>query len=649
LQIGAVMFKARVMPCLLLQDSQLVKTVRFKRAAYIGDPINTVRIFNEKQVDEIIILDIKASRIRAKPNFKMIDEIASECFMPLAYGGGITNCDDARTIFRLGVEKIIINSYAIENPHFIEEAAGLFGSQSIIVSLDVKKNILGDYRLFSHGGSIASSYDLIAFAAMIEKKGAGELFITSIDKDGTWSGYDLKLIRQVTSATSIPVIACGGAGTINDLHDAITIGRASAAAAGSMFVYQGKDLGVLINFPDKREMSEILVVDSNDGKENLMTSAVKICTRCVYDDTIPNISFDENGVCSYCKLHDNLIIEYPGGKEGENKLLSIIEEIKRVGRKNKKYDCVVGISGGCDSSFLLYKIKEYGLRPLAAHFDNTWNSTIATENMSKMLKKLKIDIFTLVVDNKEYDDIYRSFLLAGVPDTEIPTDIGLAATLNRAAAKFGIKYVIEGHSYRTEGISPLGWTYMDGKYIESIQKTYGSYKLNTFPNMKMADMMKWMLINRIKKIRPLWYIDHNKEETKKFLHDEFDWEWYGGHHLENRFTSFYHSYYLPQRWKIDKRKNGYSALIRSGQLKREDALAMLGKPHHIEPDLIPLVKKRLGFSDKEFEDIMTLPYKTYKDFKTYKKTFERLRPFFWLMYKLNYIPKSFYVKYTKKS
>lgn len=374
---------------------------------------------------------------------------------------------------------------------------------------------------------------------------------------------------------------------------------------------------------------------------------MKICSRCVYDEKTPGISFDADSVCNYCKMHDSLEREYPKGEPGEKKLLSIIDEIRAAG-ENKKYDCVVGISGGADSSFLLYKMKAYGLRPIAVHFDNNWNSNTAVQNISNMIKKLDVNLHTYVVDNKEYDDIYRSFLKAGVPDLEIPTDIGLAATLNLAAEKFGIRYVIEGHSFRTEGISPLGWTYMDGKYIESVQKRYGTYKLKTFPNMKMMAFLRWMLVSKIKKIRPLWYIDHNKNETKKFLTDNFDWKWYGGHHLENRFTAFYQAYVLPRRWGVDKRKNGFSALIRSGQMGRQEALDILSKPPAIDPEIIELVKKRLGFSDSQFEEIMNLPKNTYRNFKTYKKTFELMRPFFWLMYKMNYVPKSFYIKYTKK-
>lgn len=371
-----------------------------------------------------------------------------------------------------------------------------------------------------------------------------------------------------------------------------------------------------------------------------------MCSRCVYDETVPGIVFDGAGVCNYCRLHNRLAREYPSGPEGERRLRRIVDEIREAG-KGKRYDCVVGISGGCDSSFLLYKMKEFGLRPLADHFDNTWNSTIATENMQNLLKELGLNIFTYVVDNEEYDQIYRAFLLAGVPDTEIPTDIGLAAVLNMAAEKHNIRYVIEGHPFRTEGISPIGWTYMDGRYIEDIASRHAGINLRTFLNMKMFRFLKWMLWNRIKKIRPLWYIDHNKEETKRFLSENFGWKWYGGHHLENRFTVFYHSYILPRRWGYDKRKNGFSALIRSGQMTKEEILQKLHRPHEFDPEILKLVKKRLGFSDEEWEKVMRLPKRNYRNYRTYKRTFERLRPFFWIMAKMDYVPRSFYEKFCQ--
>ncbi len=371
---------------------------------------------------------------------------------------------------------------------------------------------------------------------------------------------------------------------------------------------------------------------------------MKRCTRCLYDESLPNITFDENGVCNYCHIHDQLNHEYPTGEEGMKKLRAIADQIRKDGR-GKQYDVVVGVSGGADSSYMIYLAKELGLRPLAVHFDNTWNSTVATENIHDVLKKLDVDLWTYVVDNKEYDDIYRSFLKAGVPDTEAPTDIGLAAVLNMACEKFGVKYIFEGHSFRTEGVAPLGWIYMDGKYIQSVQKQYGTMPLKTYPNMLMPNFIKWTAVLGLKKIRPLYYIDYVKKDAMALLTREFGWEWYGGHHLENRFTAFWHTYYIPQRYGSDMRLLGYAALVRSGQITRDQGLEMLGQPRQFDPELFEMVKKRLGFSDEEFEQLMKQEKRTYRDFKTYKKTFERMRPFWWLMYKLNRVPKSFYLKF----
>lgn len=373
-----------------------------------------------------------------------------------------------------------------------------------------------------------------------------------------------------------------------------------------------------------------------------------ICKHCVYDSETPGVSFDDNGVCNYCKMNDEIQAQYQTGRpEGLAKFQEIVDEIKRNG-KNKKYDCVIGVSGGADSSYLLVKAKEYGLRPLAVHYDNTWNSTIATENITNVLKKLNIDLFTHVVDNKEIDDIYRSFMKSGVPEIDSATDIGLAATLYRAAAKFGVKYVIEGHSYKTEGIAPLGWAYTDGKYIAGIQKKFGTMKIKTFPNMSFFNFIRWTAFMRIRKIRPLWYINYQKEEAKAFLAKEYDWKWYGGHHLENRFNAFGHSYYLPNKFKMDQRKNGYSAHVRSGQMTRDEALKLLTEPPYLEPELLDYLKKRLGFSEQEFADIINGPNKSYKDYKTYKKRFERLRPLFWILYRAKLVPHSFYIKYCHK-
>jgi len=373
----------------------------------------------------------------------------------------------------------------------------------------------------------------------------------------------------------------------------------------------------------------------------------QICSRCISDDSIPGISFDSRGVCNYCKIHDNFDKEYPTGDQGQKILQEIANKIKYQGR-NKKYDCIIGVSGGCDSSFTLYLAKKLGLRPLAVHFDNTWNSNIATQNIHKVLKKLDVELYTYVVNNEEYDDIYRSFLKAGVKDIDIPTDIGLATTLHKAAETYEIKYILDGHSFRTEGIVPTDFVYMDAKYIESVQNKFGTRKLETFPNLWMKDQLKWMLFLRIKRIRPLYYIDYQKEEAKKMLSLEFGWQWYGGHHMENRFTIFAVNYFYPKRFNVDFRKIEFSGLIRSEQMNREIALEEIQKPPTIDNEIIQLVKKRLRLTDEEFDTIMNQPKKTYRDYKTYKHTFERFWWFFWSMYKMNLVSKSFYMKYTKK-
>ena len=370
------------------------------------------------------------------------------------------------------------------------------------------------------------------------------------------------------------------------------------------------------------------------------------CSRCLYDTTIPNITFDEHGICNYCHLHDSLEIQYPSEKQGFSILQNIAKRIKHAG-KGKKFDCIVGVSGGCDSSYLLYIAKELmGLRPLAVHFDNTWNTELSTQNMHNIVKKLNVPLEIYTVDAQEYDDIYKAFLKSGVADIESPTDIALASVLNRVADKHNVKYVLEGHNFRTEGISPLGWLYMDNRYIESVHAKFGTLPLITYPRMPLHTQLYWMM-RRIRKIRPLWYLSYNNEEIKQFLEKNFNWHWYGGHHLENKFTAFYHSYFMPRRYGIDTRLLGLSAMVRTGRMARDQALQEIKKPFHMEDGLIAYLKQRLDISSEELEIYLTQPRKTYRDFTTYKKTFERMRPFFWLMAKLNLIPYSFYIKYTK--
>ncbi len=380
----------------------------------------------------------------------------------------------------------------------------------------------------------------------------------------------------------------------------------------------------------------------------LVESNAKFCSKCIYDESVPKIIFDEEGVCNYCKMIEEIDSVYKAGTdEAEMEFDKICEKIKLDGR-GKKYDCVIGVSGGTDSSYMIVHALKKGLRPLAVHYDNTWNTNIATENITKVLNKLNVDLYTHVVNNQEMDDIFLSFFKASVPDLDSPTDLALAEVLYRAANKFGVKYILEGHSYKTEGVSPLGYNYIDGGYIKSVQKQFGREKIKTYPLMDFRSFLKWVALKKIKKIRPFWYIKYNKEEARSFLEKEFDWQYYGGHHLENRMTAFWQSYYTPTKFDIDQRNNSLGASCRSGLLSRKEALEEYKTPPHLEGDLVDYFIKRMGLSQDEFEEIMNRTRKTFRDYKTYKRKFERYRPLFYLLAKVNLVPMSFYIKYTSK-
>jgi cyclase len=249
-------FRPRVIPCLLLRNTGLVKTVRFTDPTYLGDPRNVVKIFNEKEADEICLLDITATIEGRPPRLQLLREISSECFMPLAYGGGIRQLDDVKAIIGVGVEKVVINSAAVATPNLVEAAARMAGSSSVVVSIDVRSRPwpARGYEVFTHSGTRKTGLRPVEFARSMERAGAGEILLTAIDRDGTMRGYDLELIRMVSDAVSIPVIACGGAGKADDLFRAVREAGASAAAAGSLFVFQGKHRAVLISYPRGSEL-----------------------------------------------------------------------------------------------------------------------------------------------------------------------------------------------------------------------------------------------------------------------------------------------------------------------------------------------------------------------------------------------------------
>lgn len=251
------MLQNRLIPCLLVKDDKLVKTVRFKNPQYIGDPVNAIKIFNEKEVDEIIVVDISDDRQNSGPNFQLIRQIANECFMPVCYGGGISSIEQIREILKIGIEKVALNSALLRNETLVSEAARIFGSQCVVVSVDVKKNWLGKYRVSFCSGTQTTDIGLQNYLRRIETLGAGEILLNNISNEGTWEGFDTELLRQVSSSVSIPVIAMGGAGNATHIKEAISLGKVSAVAIGSMAVYQSRGMGVLINFPKKEILDEI--------------------------------------------------------------------------------------------------------------------------------------------------------------------------------------------------------------------------------------------------------------------------------------------------------------------------------------------------------------------------------------------------------
>lgn len=248
------MLRVRVIPTLLLRNDGLVKGAQFKKHKYVGDPINAVKIFNEKEVDELVFLDISATNNGKEPNYDLLQDIASEAFMPFGYGGGINKVSQIERLFSLGVEKVVINSAALDNPQLISDASKLAGSQSIVVSMDVKKSLFGKYEVYSNSGTVNTKLDPIEHAIKVAKLGAGELIVCNIGHEGTGKGYDSKLINMISSAVEIPVVASGGAGRLADFSEAYQIGHASAVAAGDMFTFYGKHKAVLITYPAYHEL-----------------------------------------------------------------------------------------------------------------------------------------------------------------------------------------------------------------------------------------------------------------------------------------------------------------------------------------------------------------------------------------------------------
>jgi N-acetyl sugar amidotransferase len=373
-----------------------------------------------------------------------------------------------------------------------------------------------------------------------------------------------------------------------------------------------------------------------------MTGSYQICVRCIMDTTDPDIVFDENGVCNHCRNYDSLSARMlPSINIASRELEKLAAQIKASG-VGKQYDCLVGVSGGVDSTYVAYLVKNLGLRPLAVHLDNGWDAELAVSNIEKVLNKLEIDLYTHVLNWEEFKDIQVAFLKASVPDGEIPTDHAIAAVIYQTAIKFGIKYVISGSNIVTEGILPTSWTYgiQDWMYIHNVHGRFGNLPLKTFPHMSLLDRLNYNLIRRVVTVRILNFIPYSKAEVMRILQDELGWKYYGGKHHESIYTRFFQGYILPRKFRIDKRLAHFSTLICSGQMTREKALEEIQSetyPAQLQQEDYVYSIKKLGLNEEEFKAIMVAPVKSYRDYPNQDRVMQFLRKILKILQKFGFI------------
>lgn len=355
-----------------------------------------------------------------------------------------------------------------------------------------------------------------------------------------------------------------------------------------------------------------------------MKQAYQICRNCIMDTSDPGIRFDSKGICNHCKTYSKVSAEHilPSEKR-KARLEELVESIKERGR-GREYDCLLGVSGGLDSTYAAYLLKESGLRVLAVHLDNSWNAEIAEANMQTALKKLGIDLYIFKADWKEFKDLQIAFLKAGTPDLEIPSDHAIVAVLFQEAEKRKISYIIEGGNVVSEVIMPQSWAcgHWDWKYISSTQKAFGSCKLKSFPHFNFIQRCFHLMTPPVNILN---YIDYNKDEAVKLLREKLGWSDYGTKHYESIYTRFVQGYILPKRFGFDKRRAHLSSLVCSGQLKREDALSEIAKDPYPSQELKEqdreLVLTKLGLTNEEFEGIMASPLKRFYDYPSYRRSF----------------------------
>lgn len=354
------------------------------------------------------------------------------------------------------------------------------------------------------------------------------------------------------------------------------------------------------------------------------------CVRCVMDTSDANIQFDSSGVCSHCLRYDTLLnSRVAPGASREADLHRVVERIRSAGR-NAEYDCIIGVSGGVDSTYVAYLVKKLGLRPLALHLDNGWNSELAVKNIEEVLKRLKIDLSTYVLDWVEFRELQISFLRASVPDGEIPTDHAIFALLWTEAARRGIRYIISGMNFTTESVSVPEWAYghSDWRYIKDVYRRFGSGVLKSYPHFSLGYLMWLNVVKRIKTVSILNYVAYDKPRVMELLEKELGWRNYGGKHHESVYTRFYQGFILPKKFGIDKRFGHFSDMINAKLMTREEALVELRKPPYPEDqqaeDLV-YVTKKLGLTNHEFSEIMRARVRSFRDYKNNYEFVQRLK------------------------
>ncbi|MCB0364453.1 MAG: N-acetyl sugar amidotransferase [Bdellovibrionaceae bacterium] len=400
-------------------------------------------------------------------------------------------------------------------------------------------------------------------------------------------------------------------------------------------------------FPTYKEGEKQIVIVSGVPTELVYQR----CSRCIQDSTIPGISFNDQGVCNFCHLHDKMAHDFPNDERGAKLLEEKLEKI-RVQGKGKKYDCVVGISGGRDSMFLLYlAAKRWGLRPLAVHFNDGFDNPVGGENMFKAVRRLGVDLRTITSDFRECKDLKIAELKASTPLLNTGTDVGIGASIYSVACKEGVKNILFGQSFRTEGIKPISWAYFNGDYLKAVQKKFGSGTMRPWKpddagyHLGFKEMAYYTVVKGIKVLAPLYYFPYVRKEAEEILKSEFDWVYPGGHYYDDLYWALIVHVHRV-KFNVDLRLNSYSALVRSGQMDRDEALKAVKEKYVIEdPNIIRLCIKRLGITREDFDEYMKIPATHFTD---HSNCYAKLKAFkvpIQIMTWLNFFPQAVYDKY----